>query len=214
MTPYTDQMRLPKDEPATSPSSTEKAIEARGLTIGRRAKISTLKDTASRHWLCIGSLVSILCLFFLLRHSTANSIPKFPPTTNPSTADKAPTPIIAPTKPSAEAGDNNNNSPKWAFTGYTDDKCFNETISDSGTGSIDCKDSTEDLGAIDFDGQHLYTLSLYQGLKCATLLESYPNGKFSCAAGFKATSYKVVLNKKLGSCDPDACKQRGSEMPM
>ena len=200
-TPYTDQNGHLMDESATSLPQTEKDIEKRGLVVGRRTKISNLRETVSRHRLCICSLIGIVCLFYL-SHSYPYKTHIL--NTNTKTAEAVPIIPVAPTKQP-------NDSPTWTFAGYSDEQCKTSIVDDKGTESIQCKSSEDEISKIDFDGQQLYTLSLYQGLDCKTLVQSYPNAKYGCEAGFNTTSYKVVLNKKVapGKCDPDACKQKG-----
>ena len=186
MTPYTDQNGHLEDESATSLLQTAKDIEKSGLVVGRRTKVSTLGEIASRHRFCIGSLIGIICLFFL---SYSYSYKAHILHTNNKTAETNPIfPVALKKQP--------DDSPTWTFTGYADAKCKTKIVDDKNTGSIDCKKSNDDISKIDFDGQQLFTLSLYQGLECKNPpAQDYPNTKYHCAAGFNTTSYKVTLNK-------------------
>ena len=189
--PYTDRKVLPEDDPVNFPQFTEKDIENRGLAVGRRARLLTLRGIAFRHKLCIGFLSGLLCLVFL-SYGFAHQAKSLH--TNTMTAE------IKHTAPSALAKQTEED-PEWTLTGYSDRHCKAESFHQNGTGPIICETKPFQIVTAEFDDQDLYDIIFFETLDC-TLKETVNTAEAACLNVLDAKSFRI--NVKVDS-DPDKC---------
>ncbi|KAI4165372.1 MAG: hypothetical protein LQ342_000780 [Letrouitia transgressa] len=184
MTPYSSH------DDSSQCYSTEKNIEYRGLTVGRRAKLSTVKEVASRHRACIGTLVTVLFLFIISSRVFGRTDSLSPHLKAPKTANSSPNNGAKP----LEGGD----APTWTFIAYSDDDCQKVIVDQNGQSSSDCQETKEEMAKVDFDGQNLFTVSIHGSGDCNGRPISYfSDGK--CISGFNVTGWKIEQDEKGGS---------------
>lgn len=175
MASYTDLKVNFMDDPASLSIPTETDIENRGLRVGRRRTLCSLKSSASGHKLYIGYLVSIFCLFFLLGYGFVSRADIFMLSQKTTTEAER-------VRPSAHTGVPAATSPPWSLALYSDTQCANPIVETTNRGPTSCANSTAPIIGAYFDNGEVvpYTLRLFTDTNCGTSGASYT--KCGCAS--------------------------------
>jgi len=84
---------------------------------------------------------------------------------------------------------------EWCFKGYNTTDCSDHGFDPKcSANDAKCTPLDQVLVALDFDGEHKFTLCLFQTGQClnSSFIGSYPNAIFTCAKGLNAIAYTVI----------------------